>query len=56
MLALVPREYAKATYKRYLTATSHVLEFIKFKYNIDDIEFRELNYQFIVDLEFILKR
>jgi len=55
MLALVPREYAKATYKRYLTATSHVLEFIKFKYNVDDIEFRELNYQFIVDFEFYLK-
>lgn len=55
MLALVPREYAKATYKRYLTATSNLQEFIRFKYNVDDIEFRELNHQFVLDYEFYLK-
>jgi integrase len=55
MLALVPKEYAKATYKRYLTTMSHVREFIFFKYNIEDIEFRELDHQFLVDFDFYLK-
>jgi integrase len=55
MLALVPAEYAMATYKRYLTAMSHVQDFLRFKYAIEDIEFRELNHQFVTDYEFYLK-
>jgi Phage integrase SAM-like domain len=55
MLKLVPDEYAEGTYKRYVTARSHVQEFILFKFQRDDIEFRELNYEFIVDYEFYLR-
>lgn len=55
MLALVPAEYAKGTYDRYVTALSHVREFIQFKYNRWDLEFNELNFQFIKDYEFYLK-
>ncbi|MBS1780971.1 MAG: site-specific integrase [Bacteroidetes bacterium] len=55
MLALVPKEYAKGTHERFVTARSHVGEFIKFKYHVDDMEFRELNYEFIKDYEFYLK-
>lgn len=55
ILALVPREYSKVTYVRYETAKSHVQEFLKFKYRIDDLEFRALNYEFIKDFEFYLK-
>src|SRR5690606_31571760 len=53
--ALVPREYSKVTHIRYETAKSHVREFLKFKYGIDDLEFRELNYEFVKDFEFYLK-
>jgi len=55
MLALVPKEYAKGTHERFVTARSHVQDFIRFKYALDDIEFRELNYEFVKDYEFYLK-
>ena len=48
-------EYAPATHTRYVTARSHVQEYLHFKYKVDDIEFRELNYEFIKDYEFFLK-
>ncbi len=55
MLALVPKEYAKGTHERFVTARSHVEDFIRFKYNLADVEFRELNYEFVKDYEFYLK-
>lgn len=55
ILALVPNEYAMGTYERFVTARSHVKDFITFKYNADDIEFRELNFEFVKDYEFYLK-
>lgn len=55
MLKLVPKEYAPATHRRYVTARSHIAEFIKRKYKRDDIELRELNYEFIVSYEHYLK-
>jgi len=53
--ALVPTEYAMGTYERFVTARSHVKDFIAFKYHTDDIEFRELNFEFVKDYEFYLK-
>lgn len=54
--ALVKKgEYAEGTHTRYVTARSHVENFILFKYKKDDLEFRELNHEFIVDYEFYLK-
>lgn len=55
ILALVPKEYSKVTYIRYETAKSHVHQFLKYKYEIEDLEFRELSYEFIKDFEFYLK-
>jgi len=55
MLALVPKEYATGTHERFVTARSHVKEFMKYKYNVDDMEFRELNFEFVKDYEFYLK-
>lgn len=52
---LVPKEYAIGTHERYVTARSHVAEFIKYTYTKDDIEFRELNYEFIIGYEYYLK-
>lgn len=53
--ALVPQQYSKVTYIRYETVRSHVHEFLMYKYQIADLEFRELNYEFIKDFEFYLK-
>jgi integrase len=48
-------EYAKGTHDRYITASSHVQEFIKYQYNKEDIEFRALNYEFVKDYDLYLK-
>jgi site-specific recombinase XerD len=53
--ALVPKEYAPGTLVRFKTAKSHVSDFIKFKYKVEDLDFKELNYEFIKDYEFYLK-
>lgn len=55
VLALVPSEYAMGTYERYVTAKSHIKNFIAFKYNMADITFKELNFEFVKDYEFYLK-
>ncbi len=56
MSALVKKgEYAYGTFERYTTARSHVAEFIKYKYSREDLEFRELNYEFVKDYELYLK-
>ncbi|MBP1164692.1 integrase [Chryseobacterium sp. PvR013] len=48
-------EYAKGSHDRYITARSHVQEFIKYQYNKQDIEFRALNYEFVKDYDLYLK-
>jgi integrase len=56
LAALVKKgEYADGTHERYVTARKHVQEFIQFKYQADDIEFRNLNFEFVKDYEFYLK-
>jgi integrase len=55
VLALVPKDFAMATYKRYETARSHVTDFIRHKYKTEDIEFRDLDYDFVLSYEFYLK-
>jgi integrase len=55
MLALVPQDYALATHKRYETARFHAKEFVKYKYAMEDIEFRDLDYDFIISYELYLK-
>lgn len=55
ILALIPKEYAKGTHDRFVITKSHVQEFIKFKYDIEDIEFRDLNYEFVKDFDFYLR-
>jgi integrase len=55
MLALVGKDYAPATHKRYETARSHVTQFIQYKYNSEDIELRDLDYDFVSSYELYLK-
>ncbi|WP_116789286.1 site-specific integrase [Flavobacterium psychrotrophum] len=56
MRALVSKgEYAIGTHTHFVIAKGHVKDFIEFKYRAPDIEFRDLNYEFIKDYEFFLK-
>lgn len=56
VLALVDKkEYAIGTYKRFEVAIKHAREFIFFKYRLKDMEFKDLNYEFVKDYEFYLK-
>jgi integrase len=56
MMALVEKgEYALGTHTRFEIAKKHLKEFLRFKYNVCDMEFRELNYEFVKDYEFYLK-
>lgn len=56
MLELVEKgEYADGTHEKYETTKNHVKEFIQAKYNRDDLEFRQLNHEFIVDFDFWLR-
>ena len=56
ILELVPKEYAPGTYTRYVTARSHIGEFIKNVYNKDDIDFKDLDYEFILGYEYYWKK
>ncbi|WP_160139637.1 site-specific integrase [Chryseobacterium sp. c4a] len=52
---VITKEYSKGTHDRYITARSHVQEFIRYKYNKNDLEFSALNYEFIKDYDLYLK-
>lgn len=56
MLALVKKkEYAIGTHERYKITKNHVREFMLYKYGVQDMEFSELNFEFVKDYEFYLK-
>lgn len=48
-------EYSKGTHERYVTARSHVKQFIKYKYKKEDLSFGALNYSFVKDYDLFLK-
>jgi len=53
--ALVGKDYSKETLKRYNTAKKHVFDYLENKYELQDIELKKLNYEFITGLENYLK-
>ena len=55
MNSLVGQEYAVLTARRYATSLRHTKEFIKWKFDVNDLEINKLNYEFISDFEFYLK-
>src|SRR5580704_1052149 len=55
MGALVGNEFSKATLTRYKTSLCHTESFLQWKYNVDDIDIKKLNYEFIAEYEFWLK-
>jgi integrase len=53
--ALIGQEFSPLTFERYTTSKKHTLEFLKWKYKVDDIDIKKLNYEFIHNYEFWLK-
>src|SRR5690606_5768021 len=53
--ALVGKESSAATYERYETVIRHLVGFLKWRDNTDDINLKDVNHKFITDLEFYLK-
>jgi integrase len=53
--ALVGKDYAYRTFQRYRTTYDHTKAFIAWKYGKDDLELKELNYEFAKDFSFWLK-
>lgn len=55
MKSLEGIDYATGTIQRYETSLSHTKEFIKWKYDLEDLELRKLDYEFIKEYDFWLK-
>ncbi len=55
MKALVNREFSPLTLARYETSYRHTQEYMKWKFRIEDIDIKKLNYEFLSDYEFWLK-
>lgn len=55
MEALVGKEFAQGTLTRYQTCISHTKEFLKWKFNITDIDIKKIDYAFLNDFEFYLR-
>jgi len=55
MEALIGKQYARATWKRFETTLKHTQEFIQWKYKESDLDLSRLNYEFIENFEFWLK-
>jgi site-specific recombinase XerD len=52
---LLGREFAPGTLERYRTSLEHTRSFIRWKYGVDDLDIRKLNYEFISEYSFWLK-
>ncbi|QOW10177.1 site-specific integrase [Kaistella flava (ex Peng et al. 2021)] len=55
MEKLVGKEFAQGTLVRYKTTIKHTKEFLKWKYNISDIDIKKIDYGFLNDFEFFLR-
>lgn len=55
MAALVGKEFALGTFIRYKTSYDHTKAFIQWKYQVEDLEIKKLDYDFISDYSFWLK-
>ncbi len=53
--ALVGSDFAKGTLERYKTSLKHTQDFIKWKYNVNDIDVKEIDHDFIVSYDFYLR-
>ncbi|WP_342089289.1 site-specific integrase [Dyadobacter sp. OTU695] len=56
MKELIGSEYAPGTYKRFRVVHSHTLEFLKARFNATDFDIRRIDFAFVADYEFHLRR
>ena len=52
---LIGKEYSKGTLTKFNTVLKHTRSFLQWKYKLDDIDIRKLDYEFITELEFWYK-
>ena len=55
MTALLGKGYAKGTLDRFTITINHLRAFIRLKFNTEDLEFSDLNLEFIKDFQFYLR-
>lgn len=55
MEQLIGKEFAKGTLVRYKTCLNHLKAFIKWKYNLSDINLKRVDFAFLNDFEFFLR-
>jgi len=55
MQALIPQEYAEGTLERFRITLSHLKAFLQWKFNITDIELRQINHEFVADFDFYIR-
>ncbi|SHM67128.1 site-specific integrase [Chryseobacterium polytrichastri] len=55
MEELIGKEYSKGTWERYETSLRHTEAFMKWKFNIADVDVRYINAGFVADYEFYLR-
>lgn len=55
MKELIGSTFANNTFKKYETTLSHIKEFLKFQYNLNDISIKRVDIAFINDLDFFLR-
>jgi len=53
--ALIGTDFAKGTLERYKTSLKHTQNFIKWKYNVNDIDVKEIDHDFVVSYDFYLR-
>ena len=52
---LIGIDYCRVTWTKYNTRLKHVKNFLKWKFNLNDIDIKKLNFEFINDFDFYLK-
>ncbi|WP_026707074.1 site-specific integrase [Flavobacterium frigidarium] len=55
MTALLGKGYAKGTLDRFTITINHLRAFIRLKFNAEDLDFSDLNLEFIKDFQFYLR-
>lgn len=53
--ALLNQEFAPGTLERYKTSLKHTIDFLKWKYNVSDIDITKIDYIFVTEYEFYLR-
>jgi len=53
--SLVPKQFSKGTLERYKTSMSHTLEFMRFRYQIYDIDVRNIDHEFVEGYDYYLR-